>query len=248
MWKIEERSLQSLGENLVTARRKAKRSALAMVAAAAEIKGSIRPQDGAIVVNRSIAWSMREAAVKPEKVLLDHERGLLPVPDRERSSLVAGVVLTLLGPKVRFLAGAALLAGCIAWMHQNSMISADHATALVEAAKSGDVEGIQSHAEASVAHARDVAAQPTRSLDLPGVPPGLLAIVSSFGAGVGGLILIVSSLFQGTRITFFAIPAAAIPVLMPRLWHPALGGLDPSLVPSIVGAAILAAGVLFRRK
>lgn len=74
LWKIEERNLQSLGENLVTAHRKAKRSALAMVATAAEIKGSIRPQDGAIVVNRSITWAMREAAVKPETVLLDHER------------------------------------------------------------------------------------------------------------------------------------------------------------------------------
>jgi eukaryotic-like serine/threonine-protein kinase len=248
LWKIEERNLQSLGENLVTARRKARRSALAMVATAAEIEGSTRPQNGTILVNRSIAWSMREAAVTPEKVLLDHERGLLPVPDRERSSLVGGAVTLLLGPKVRFLAGAALLAGCIAWMHQNSMISAEYATALVEAAKSGDVEGIQSHAQASVAHARDVAAQPTQSLDLPGVPPGLLAIVSSFGAGVGGLILIVSSLFQGIRITFFAIPAAAIPVLLARLWHPAVGGLDPSVVPSIVGAAILAAGLLFTRR
>ena len=128
------------------------------------------------------------------------------------------------------------------------MISAEHAAALVEAAKSGDVEAIQSHAEAGVAHARAAAAQPTRPLDLPGVPPRLLALVSSFGAGVGGLILIVSSLFPGIRITFFAIPAAAIPVLLPRLWHPALGGLDPSLVPSIVGAAILAAGVLFGRR
>jgi serine/threonine protein kinase len=248
LWKIEERNLQSLGENLVTARRKARRSALAMVATAAEIKGSTRASDGAIVVNRSIAWAMREAAVKPEKVLLDHERGLLPVGDRERSSLLASAVTMLLGPKVRFLAGAALLAGCIAWMHQNSMISAEHATALVEAAKSGDVEAIQSHAEAGVAHARDAAAQPTRSLDLPGVPPGLLAVVSSFGAGVGGLILIVSSLFPGIRITFFAIPAAAIPIFLPRLFHPALGGLDPSLVPSIVGTAILVAGVLLGRR
>ena len=200
------------------------------------------------MVNRSIAWAMHEAAVKPEKVLLEHERGLLPEPERERSNIVARAVTMLLGPKVRFLAGAALLAGCIAWMHQNAMISAEHAAALVEAAKAGDVEAIQSHAEAGVAHAREVAAQPTRPLDLPDVPPALLALVSSFGAGVGGLILIVSSIFAGIRITFFAIPAAAIPVLLPRLWHPALGGLDPSLVPSSVGVAILAAGVFFGRR
>ena len=246
--KIEERNLQCLGENLVSARRKARRSALAMVATAADIKQSIRARDGAFVVNRSIVWAMREAAINPEKVLLGHEHGLLPERDQERSSIVARTVAMILGPKVRFLVGAALLAGSIAWMHQNAMISAEHAKALVEAAKSGDVQAIQSHAEAGVAHAREAAAKPTQPLDLPGVPPSLLALVSSFGAGVGGLILIVSSLFQGIRITVFALTGAAIPVLVPRLWHPALAGLDPSVVPSIVGAAILAAGVWFGRK
>jgi hypothetical protein len=149
---------------------------------------------------------------------------------------------------VRFLAGAALLAGCIAWMHQNAMISAEHAAALVEAAKAGDVEAIQSHAEAGVAHARQRAALPTRPLELPDVPPALLVLVSSFGAGVGGLILIVSSLLGGIRIPLFAIPAAAIPVLLPTLWHPMLGGLDPSLVPSIAGIALLAVGIFFSRR
>ena len=53
--KIEERGLQSQGENLVSARRKAQRSALAMVATAAEIRESIRVRDGTFMVNRSIA-------------------------------------------------------------------------------------------------------------------------------------------------------------------------------------------------
>ena len=76
------------------------------------------------------------------------------------------------------------------------MISAEHAAALVEAAKAGDVDAIQSHAEAGVAHARQKAAQPTRPLDLPDAPPALLTLVSSFGAGVAGLMLIVSSLLR----------------------------------------------------
>lgn len=250
LWKIEERNLQSLGVNLVSARRKARRSALAMVATAADIRESLSPgaTASAIMVNRSIVWSMHEAAVNPEKVLLEHEQGLIPDPERERSDVAVRAFTMLLGPKVRFLAGAVLLAGCVAWMHQNAMISAEHAAALVEAAKAGDVDAIQSHAEAGVAHARQMAAQPTRPLDLPNAPPALLTLVSSFGAGVGGLILIVSSFFAGIRITFFAIPAAAIPLLLPRLWHPALGGIDPSLVPSLAGVALLAAGVFFGRR
>ena len=72
--KIEERSLESQGVNLVTARRKAERAARAMVATAAgEIKETIRHREGTIMVNRSIALAMREAAVTPEKVLVEHE-------------------------------------------------------------------------------------------------------------------------------------------------------------------------------
>ncbi len=246
--KIEERSLQSQGENLVSARRKSQRAALAMVATAAEIKESIAARDNTFVVNRSIASAMRDAAIKPEKVLLNHERGLLP--DRDRPRFLVGLANMIIGPKIRFLAGAALLAGCVAWMHQNAMISTEQATAIVDAAKAGDVEALQSHAKAGVERARQVAARPTETLDLPVVPPRLLELVSSFGAGAGGLILIVSALFSGVRIAFFAIPAALIPVLLPRFWHPALGGLaiDPSLVPSVAGAIIMAAGILFGRR
>ena len=85
-------------------------------------------------------------------------------------------------------------------------------------------------------------------LDLPMVPPEILAVVSSFGAGVGGLILVVSSFVAGVRIIFFAIPAAAIPILGPRLALPTLAGLDPSVIPSIIGAGLMAIGLLFARK
>ncbi len=51
------------------------------------------------------------------------------------------------------------MAGCIAWMHQNAMISEEHAAALVAAAKAGDVKAMQSHAEASVSQARAAAAR-----------------------------------------------------------------------------------------
>jgi hypothetical protein len=244
---IEERSLESQGENLVTARRKAQRSARAMVATAAEIRGTIRARDDTIMVNRSIQSALREAARKPENVLVEHERGLIPDRESDRAGILAKLAGMVLGPKIRFLAGACLLAGSIAWMHQNALISAEHANALVEAAKAGDIDAIGAHAQAGVAHAREGAAKPTETLDLPVVPPALLALVSSFGAGVGGLILIATSFVGGMRIALFAIPAAAVPVLGPRLGLPGFGGLDPSFIPSIVGAGILAAGLAFGR-
>jgi hypothetical protein len=64
---------------------------------------------------------------------------------------------------------------------------------------------------------------------------------------VGGLILIVSSFIPGVRIAFFAVPAAAIPILGPKLGLPSVFGLDPSFIPSILGAAIMAAGLVLGR-
>jgi eukaryotic-like serine/threonine-protein kinase len=245
--KIEERSLESQGVNLVTARRKAERAARAMVATAAEIRETIRHRDGTIMVDRSIALAMREAAVTPEKVLLEHERGQFHDRDRQRSGILAKVATLVVGPKTRFLAGAALLAGCIAWMHQNAMISAEQASAAVDAAKSGDLNALQTHAQASVARVKERVARKTETLDLPVIPPAVLHLVSSLGAGAAGLILIVSSFLGGIRIAFFAIPAAAIPILGPGLGLPSFFGLDRSLIPSIVGAGVLAAGLIFGR-
>jgi hypothetical protein len=245
--KIEERSLESQGVNLVTARRKAARAARAMVATAADIKETIRHREGTIMVNRSIALAMREAAIAPEKVLVEHERGQFHDRTQTRTGILASAASMIVGPKIRFLAGAALLAGCIAWMHQNAMISAEHATAAVEAVKSGDLNALQTHAQASVARVKEHVARATEPLDLPLIPPALLGLVSSLGAGAGGLILIISSFVSGVRIAFFALPAAALPIIGARLGLPSLFGLDPSLIPSILGAGILAAGLLFGR-
>jgi hypothetical protein len=245
--KIEERGLESQGVNLVTARRKAERAARAMVATAAEIKETIRHRDGTIMVNRSIVLAMREAAVTPEKVLVEHERGAFHDRDLTRPGIIATIANVVLGPKIRFLAGAALLAGCIAWMHQNAMISTEHATAAVEAVKSGDVKALRTHAQAGVARVKEHVARETETLDLPVISPVILNLVSSLGAGAGGLILIISSFVGGVRIAFFAIPAAAITILGPALGLPSFFGLDRSLIPSIVGAGLLAAGVVFGR-
>ncbi len=201
--KIEEKGLQALGENLVTARRKARRAAQAMVTLASEIKESTRQRDNTIAVNRSIAQSLREAATKPESVLVDRENRF-ETPERSGNP-VAFLLGLLLGPKARFLAGAALVAGCLFWMHQNAMISSDRATAIVEAAKTGDVEAIQAHAKAGVEQAKAV--KETKPLELPMIPGWLTIWVSSFGAGAGGLMLIVSSLFRGWRMSLFAVPA-----------------------------------------
>lgn len=257
--KIEEAGLVAQGENLLTARRKSRRAAEAMVALAADIKASVNRPDQAIAVNRSIARSLREAAVKPENVLVNRESGLV---DEDRRFRPLDLLNWVIGPKPRFLVGAALLAGCLVWMHHNEMLNAEQASAVVAAAKKGaeavqkgDTDALTAEAKALAARAaKDAKAARARgagrvkTLQHPMLPSPLGALVSSFGAGAGGLILIASSFFRGWKMALFAIPAAAVPVLGPKLGLPAVGSLDPSFAPAVVGAAIFVAGVLFGRE
>ncbi len=113
---IEERSLESEGQNLVTARRKARRAARAMVAIAGEIRESLRVSEGTIAVKRSIVQAMNEAALKPEKVLAAHEQGLLHAP-ANKGEVVERALALLVGPKGALPRGSrswpAALPGCI---------------------------------------------------------------------------------------------------------------------------------------
>ncbi|MFO0910825.1 MAG: serine/threonine-protein kinase [Isosphaeraceae bacterium] len=253
---IEERGLIAQGVNEMTARRKARRAAEAMVTLASEIRASVNQRDDSTIpVNRAIPRSLREAATQPEKVLVDREHGLV---DDRRARLV-GLLDRVIGPKPRFLAGALLLIGCLAWMHQNNLINAEQARVLqesarraAEAARNLDTSALSTEAAALAQRAAEDArraqgVEVTQTLQTRWLPAALAQLVSSFGAGAGGLILILSSFFRGPRMALFAIPAAAIPVVGPALGLPPIGPLDRSVVPAAVGAAVFVAGIFLGR-
>ena len=248
--KIEEKSLEAQGENLVVARRKAKRAAEAMVAVAAEMKQSqsVSRRDASMNVNHGIAKAMREAATKPETVLRSRESGLME--DRSPGFL-SKILNTVIGPKPRFLVGLALLLGCLFWMKQNGIVSAKQlqtAVAVAEsAAKSGDIEAIKAQGQAELERVSKVKVEETRILSASPIPKPLLVLVSSFGAGAAGLTLLFASFFRGVRIAFFAIPAAAIMILGPKAGLPVIQGIDPSLAPTAAGLAIMGVGLIFGR-
>ena len=199
-----------------------------------------------------------DAAVKPEKVLVDRERLLATEGGRSRFFDLLDLVL---GPKPRFLLGAALLAGCLLCVHQNGVFDFEkHAKLISDAAKAavekGDLDTLKQQAtKAAQAVQKDLktAAATAKTKDelqtveIPVVPELLRKLVSSYGAGVAGLLLILSSFFAGWKMTLFALPAAAIPVLFSQLTFFQIGTLSPSLVPSVLGVAVFVVGVLFGR-
>jgi hypothetical protein len=77
------------------------------------------------------------------------------------------------------------------------------------------------------------------------VPEVLTRLVSGYGAGAAGLILIASALAAGSRIALFAMPAAAIAWLGPKLGIPAVGPLAAPAVATAIGAGVLVVGMLW---
>ena len=202
-----------------------------MVAAASEIRESSAAR-GKAAGGRSIARAMAEAARKPDAVL--ERRG--PVIARER-----GIVGAWIGPTPRFLAGAALLVGCLAWMQQNALIPGrqirEIAGKAIETKDAGTVEGL-----------KDLRIDLSRkTTPLKGLPAPLASLFSSFAPGVAGLILLITSSFGKTRMAVLAIAGAVVALVGPRLGIPPLGPLDGQTASMAIGGALGVVGLVVGR-
>jgi hypothetical protein len=143
-----------------------------------------------------------------------------------------------------------LMAGFLAWVHQNEIVTKEHLLKLKEAAE-------------QAVETRDVGAlrkveidikvdKPTKAveLDVPNVPPEATRVLgwfNSFNPGVAGLILLVSAFFGGIRVGLGAFAGAAVALLGPMLPLPAIGPLDASNLSMVGGGAIGVAAIVFGR-
>lgn len=246
--RIEEESLVAQGVNLLTARRRAHRSADAMVTVAGELRPSLyRPSSTAGGPHaRTLRKAMMDAAERPDSILAHarsdgrgERRALLPALD------------FVIGPRPRFLIGGLLLAGCLAWISQNGLIPGRQITESVRtAALKGDggqaLKGAKKIGDKVTANVRDVLSRKrqTDALRLAILPASVTYLFHDFGPGVAGLILLVSALYHGTRIGLFAIVGAVAALLGPRLGLPSIGPVPASFAGIALGVALLVLGVL----
>jgi hypothetical protein len=136
--------------------------------------------------------------------------------------------------KVRFLLGCLLLIGCGMWLRQNDLLSRDS----VEQVGSAFSAGVQQGDAASLAaEAESVAVKPMKSLSLPLIG----SLLSSYNAGMAGLVLIALGLFRGWKMSLFALPAAAIMVLGASFGIPAFSSWESVHVGSLAAGLLVAA-------
>ena len=245
---ILERDLEARGLHLLTARRRSKRAAGAVVAVASQFHHS---EDG--TVGLPLLEAFRKAVDHPEAFLLSPEIADAEAPSRFRN-LLGFYYETLLGRRVRFLLALIALAGSLAWMEQNNLadfgqmqrltrnvaLEADWRRASYQTREMGELFArgfnrlIQSRREADF-------------LQLDFLPYGLTSRLGGFALLASGLILLASSLIGGRRIIAYALLAALIP-LIPGLINPFTRPLGPTNLAAIaVGLGLFAFGKIGSR-
>ncbi len=237
---IEERGLVAEGVNLLTARRKSRRIAEAMLAVSAEIRAaawaSASPSPAGAAGQSSVARAISQAAEAPENVLVEREHGRFGPETSPAWDL-------LLGPRARFLFGAALLVGCLLWVDQNGIVTGaqikDVATRAIE-----HPDPLQALRDTRLDVRVPLRTTPLR---LPFLPRLVSNLFHDFNSGAAGLILILSALMPGARVGLFAIPGAAIALFGPAVGLPPIGPLDAMGTSMALGAGVALLGVFFGR-
>ncbi len=244
---ILERDLEARGIHLLTARRRSKRAAGAVVAVASQFDRSL---DGS--VGLPLLEAFRKAVDHPEEFLLSPE-----IADAESSrfgELSRFYYETLLGRRLRFLLGLIALAGALSWMDQNALISYGQLRLLAwNAAVDFDWHKVAYLLREAAEMFRDGVARMIASrrepfgMQLSFLPFSLTSLLNGFALVASGLILLASSLFRGCRIIPYALVAAAIP-LIPSAIYPQNRPLSPSTLAAMaLGAVVLAVGLWVRR-
>ena len=246
---ILERDIEARGAHVLTARRRSKRAAEAVVAVARQYR---RSADGS--VGLPLVEAFRRAADRPEEFLHSPEIAEEAGPPRWRA-LAEYALLVAFGPRSRFLLGAACLAGAVVWMEQNDLLNYEQAK---QAAATATVEGDRARAVdqakaigdrfvGGVARLLD-APDPGEPMQLGVVPPGVAEHLNGFALAASGLILLASSTVGGLRVVPVALVAALLP-LGPRLVQPSARPLDPiSLGAMGLGVALYVVGLAWARR
>jgi serine/threonine protein kinase len=241
---VEEKNLQAQGLDLITARRRAHSMADALLDEAADARATVAAAAAApVAASPTVVDPKFEAAKKRQRIktmLADAKKGAYQAKRRRLIGTALSPFTFALGGGVRFLLGCLLLAGCGMWARQNGPWTLDKV--------------LQSGTAATTSVPQDNAANPSGEANesnsqLKPLPIPLVGqYLSSFNAGIAGLVLIFLGLFRGWKMSLFAYPAAAIMLLGPSLGLPALLPFESFHATSLAAGLVIAfLGLAFGR-
>ena len=196
---VERAELLAAGATPEAAEDRAKAAADAMVQAAGRVREAEeqRVRIGAASPAAPTPVNVRQAVVAAEQ----NPFAFISNPRRTASG---GFVNLFVGPHVRALLAAILLAACGLWVHQNALVPAAEVQAqATQAVESKDLAGLQQTAT------RDLN-KPTRPLEINNVPREATIWVDGWNVGAAGMLLLASLFCRGNVMSVFAILGAAV--------------------------------------
>lgn len=241
--RIEEQNFLAKGFPTAAAKKKARSVAMSVVLSAAELHELAKARMLQITVappadaeaeeaGKEEPAAEKEAVKRPRKPVLDDE-GL---EGFERLSYFqrrfGGWAGFFLGSTVRFVLGTILIAGCLVWARQNDLLPTQQSFS------------VKLHTPGEPLAMPEPAAR--RDLSMGIVPAWISPGLSSWGAGVGGALLVLSAFVRAPNLGLFVVPAAAVAVAGSRML-PAIGPASSWVVASTAGAVIAYAGLRFTR-
>jgi serine/threonine protein kinase len=220
---VEAKALQAQGLAAAAAQEKAAQVADAMVHQAAEIKKEAARAPAADRAPRAALRQLVETAQQPESVQASD------LPRRSPLEPLANALSAVLGPGLRFLAGAILLVGFILWLQQNHYLE--------------DTRLLSELSDAFANANADKLDHPGNALDVPLVPAAIRGLFHGLQPGIAGLILLIFAFVRGWK-ALAAWPAAVLILVGPGLGVPAVGPLSAGLVSLLAGLALAILAVL----
>jgi len=219
--KVEQNRFQAEGLDQGAARLKAERAAGLMVQKAAEF----READKELAADRAQGELRRPTPIA--KVLLEEiDKEEAPEEPVNAMEMIGRIINFALGPSIRFLLGALLLAGCLMWMYQNDLVT-----------KAQNIQGVGHSDDPAAPGAMDVLfPKVSKTLEFGFVPSLLTKPFVGFATGLAGMLLLLSAFFQSWKTAVLMPLAAVLIVFGPGLGIPDVGPLTASQVCMAAGA------------
>lgn len=199
---VEQAKLLAAGASNHSAEQQAKAAADAMVRVADEMRKAetAHAHPGHVTHQApALARTLVNAAEQPNDFVF--------TPTRRKRDPLGQFVGWFVGPHIRAVGAAVLIAACALWAHQNGLLPGSEIQAqATQAVEKHDLSELQQQAAFDLGRL-------TKPLAVEGVPLFLTVWVDSFNVGLAGLLLLGSLYFRGNQMSIFALIGAGVAVL-----------------------------------
>jgi hypothetical protein len=144
-----------------------------------------------------------------------------------------------LGPPVRFVLGAILIAGCMTWVKHNDLLPTERVTDTVN-------QALNTAAGQSQAQKTASAARIAEPLALDYLPAWLTRWFGGWQAGIAGALLIISTFVTAPKLGLFVVPAALVTVFGAAI-APNVGPIQDWMISSLAGIVLTFMGIRMTR-